>query len=227
MGIAKETVLESEGNSYFQRNIEKTGQIPVATGCKLFAETLKKCKIQSLLRVLEIGCCYGYNLKYLHDKFNMECYGIEPSNKAVEYGNDLYCDDKIKLKQGTADELDFSDEMFDVVMIGFCWFWMDRKYLVKALSEVDRVLKTDGWLAIWDFDTQIPYIRNNVHNANVPTYKYDLSKLFVNNPQYYLVEKRMFSADGDIVFEKDIQMRCALHVLYKENEERAYVHDEV
>lgn len=77
-------------------------------------------------------------------------------------------------------------------------------------------------MAIWDFDTRIPYWRRNVHNESVPTYKCDLSGLFLGNPQYYLAEKRPFSHVG-AGFHKVIQERIALHVLYKECVEDAYI----
>lgn len=99
-------------------------------------------------------------------------------------------------------------------MMAFCMFWVDRKYAMKVITEVDRVLKKGGYLATWDFDTKIFYRRANVHNANVPTYKYDLANLFLGNPQYSLIEKRSFSHMGN-TFHKNVQERCALNVLYK------------
>ena len=134
-------------------------------------------------------------------------YGIEPSKEAVSYGKKILADEnntRITLKQGTADTLPFSDEYFDIVLMGFC------------------VLKTGGLLVTWDFDTKIPYRRKNIHNDHVPTYKYDLAKLYCENPQYSLIEKRSFSHNGK-GFHKDIQERCALNILYKEEVEKAYI----
>lgn len=132
------------------------------------------------LKILEIGCCCGYNLEYLCRKYGFEGYGIEPSSEAVSHGNDLVKDrsEKIVLIKGTADELPFEEDEFDIVMIGFCMFWVDRKYIMRIVAEVDRVLKEEGVLAIWDFDTRIPFKRDNLHNKNVLTYKYDLAQLF-------------------------------------------------
>lgn len=48
------------------------------------------------------------------------------------------------LSQGTADELNFPSEYFDIVMMAFCMFWVDRKYVMRAVAEADRVLKTGG-----------------------------------------------------------------------------------
>jgi len=162
---------------------------------------------------------------HLCKKYGFFGYGIEPSEKAVYYGECLLKEEDNKniiLKQGTADKLDFEDEYFDIVIMAFCMFWVDRKYMMRAISEADRVLKTGGYLVSWDFDTKIPYRRVNIHNVNVPTYKYDLANLFLGNPQYSLIEKRSFSSSGD-VFHKDIQERCALNIMYKDEIENAYI----
>lgn len=223
---AREEMMSGEANAYFERNLSD-GQIQVGMGCKLLDEFLAKIYSGGggTFNVLEIGCCYGYNLIYLCKKYGFKGFGIEPSLKAVQYGEQIICSEKevsVVLKQGTADQLDFADNSFDIVIMAFCMFWVDRKYMMRAVSEADRVLKTGGYLASWDFDTRIPYRRLNVHNENVPTYKYDLANLFLGNPQYYLVEKRSFSHASD-VFHKDIQERCALNILYKEQIGDAYV----
>ena len=225
---AKEEVLKSEGNAYFQRNL-KDGKIEIAKGCLLFDEFLEKYQgIHKNMKILEIGCCYGYNLTYLCRKYELEGYGIEPSREAVDYGNDVIKQDQISkviLSQGTADKLNFQSEYFDIVMMAFCMFWVDRKYVMRAVAEADRVLKTGGVLAVWDFDTRTPYRRVNVHNEKVPTYKYELAELFLGNPQYYLAEKRPFSHIGK-GFHQDIQERCALNVFYKDTVEDAYMFSE-
>lgn len=221
---AKEEVLKTEGNAYFQRNL-KNGGIETAAGCRLFDEFLEKTGDgKSGMRVLEVGCCYGYNLFHLCGKYGFEGYGIEPSEEAADYGNNMAKkkDMRVVIQQGTADELPYPPEYFDIVMLAFCMFWVDRKYALRAVSEADRVLKCGGVIAAWDFDTRIPYLRKNIHNDNVPTYKCDLASFFLGNPQYYLAEKRPFSHAG-LGFHKKIQERAALHVLYKECLEDAYV----
>lgn len=99
---------------------------------------------------------------------------------------------------------------------------IDRKYLYKVIGEIDRVLKTGGLVVVWDFDTKIPFRRENIHSRYLPTYKFDVSNLFCGNPQYTLIEKRSFSHDGDS-FCVDMQERLALNVFYKEKIEEGYV----
>ena len=171
--------------------------------------------------VLEIGCSYGYNLNYIKKEIpNAICFGIDPSEEAVKYGECIY--DSIHLKQGFSQELPFEDNSFDVVMLGFCLYTLDRRDLYRTIAEVDRVLKTGGFVAIWDFDTINNFSRVNKHNIEIPVYKMNIYNTFGGNPQYYLVEKNSFSHEGD-VFHPDVQERCSLYVFYKEDVKNAYL----
>ena len=70
----------------------------------------------------------------------MECYGIEPSFKAVETA----CTSGVNAVQGTADRLPYRDGLFDVVVFGFCLYLCDREDLFRIASEADRVLNDQG-----------------------------------------------------------------------------------
>lgn len=221
---SKEIWTESEGDAWFERNhIRKEIEIPL--GCKLFEKAVEQRlkNAEAGFKILEIGCSCGYNLMYLCKKYHVDGYGIDPSKEAVEYGNSKIQDGmKLDLRWGTADALNFENNFFDIAILGFCMYCMDRRYIFKSVSEVDRVLKDGGIVAIWDFDTDIPYMRPNIHHENLWTFKYDYTKLFSCNPQYILIEKRSFSDEGE-GFSRDIQERCALNILYKEQIKEAYI----
>lgn len=224
MRDGKEVFLNGEGDSYFIRNKEVMenrtggGYAPYSI-VKDFLYSQNICGKDK--KILEVGCCFGHNLAYLKENLGISCYGIEPSLEAVNYGMEKYLD--IVLKQGTSDELLYSDNMFDVVIMGFCLFWVDRKYLLKSASEADRVLRDKGFLVIHDFDTAYSYKRDNIHNAEAFTYKMDYAKLFLANPQYYLVEKRSLLEMGD-GFNPDIQERRSLQILYKDCVNNTYIY---
>lgn len=227
----KELVLESEGDAWFERNKsyienQENTEWNVAEGCRLFSDILYNMKYfrGGVENVLEIGSSFGYNLMYLEQKYPWKYTGIEPSAKAVEYGNKL-AEEKglnISLVRGTADELPFEDDSFDIVMLGFCMYNLDRRYIYKAIGEIDRIVRKNGLVAVWDFDTRIPYKRENIHSQYLPTYKFDVTNLFCGNPQYTLIEKRSFSHMGAF-FCSDMQERCALNVFYKERIEEGYI----
>lgn len=166
--------------------------------------------------LLEIGCCYGYNLAYLNRRFGYEVFGIEPSSKAIEYGKQAF-GDKINFMQGTADDLKYSDDFFNVVLVGSCLYQVDRSLIAKTLSEIDRVLLCGGFLVITDFDTPFPCKRENQHNRLTPTYKDNYGAMYLHSPyNYTLVEKRTYSFNGDFVFPDDVQERVSTQILYKE-----------
>lgn len=86
---AKDEVLKGEGDAYFKRNLHN-GKMEIAKGCVLFEEFLSKnVETNETLRILEIGCCYGYNLIYLCNKYRFEGYGIETSEEAVRFDRHL------------------------------------------------------------------------------------------------------------------------------------------
>ena len=67
---------------------------------------------------------------------------------------------KLNLKVGSSDNLDFDDLFFDVIILGFCLYLVDRNLIFKTVSEIDRTLKEGGILIINDFDTPFPYKKN-------------------------------------------------------------------
>ena len=230
---AKKIFLEQEGNAWYARNKEQLEKLKIGHGIKFLSDFLENEKgkdqldllMKSQWKILEVGSSYGYNLSYLESLFHCECHGIEPSLDAVEEGNKMNAGKAISLIQGTADELPYEDQEFDVVLLGFCMFWVDRKYLMRAYAEADRVLREGGLMVVIDFDTGIPYKRLNKHNENAYTYKMNYSKVLLDNPQYFLVEKKMFSHGGH-GFYKDRQERISMQILYKEKEDDAYYKDE-
>ncbi len=175
--------------------------------------------------LLEVGCSYGYNLAYMNRAFGLRCIGVEPSKEAVQYGMTLWDNKDITLLQGTSDELSMQDESVNIVVLGCCMCWVERRYLLRTISEADRVLKEGGLLCIYDFDTPYPLRRKNKHNRLVSTYKMDFTSLVSANPQYTLAEKRSFSSKG-IGFSEEIQERYSLGVFYKEKLEDCYLYAE-
>ena len=143
----KNIFLNGEADAFFQRNKvqmeEKKGIYPWV---ELLTDYMERTQIAKMGgELLEIGACYGRNLKHFKDKFGLTCYGIEPSVEAVNYGNEIY-KGEINMQHGTSDVLPYEDEKFDIVILGFCMFFVDRKDLMKSVAEADRVLKENGYL---------------------------------------------------------------------------------
>lgn len=159
---------------------------------------------------------------------DMECYGIEPSKKAIDHGNAMLKQrniEKVGLRQGYSDELPYSDAFFDMVYLGFCLYQVDRNKLLKTISECDRVLKKGGYCVITDFDTPVRYLRENIHNREMPTYKADYSEMLLPYG-YTLVHKVMYSHSTEGFWE-EVQERVSTQIFFKEDIMEQYIKAEL
>ena len=220
----KQQILRSEGNKYFERNKNSIPEGNASIGFQLAIDFLRNIGFYGKdITLVEIGCCYGYNLDYATKKLGgVKCIGIEPSEEAIKYGKAKFSSESVQLIQGTSDNLEIDTDTVDVVVCGFCLYTVERAQLLKTIAEIDRILKERGFIIIYDFDTPLPYKRENIHNKLVPVYKVDLASLIISNPQYTLVEKKSYSHSGT-VFVEEIQERCAINIIYKEKIEEVYI----
>ena len=113
------------------------------------------------------------------------------------------------------------NQYFDVVILGFCLYLVDRELLFKTISEVDRTLKQGGYLVITDFETPFPIKRNYEHLEGCFSYKNNYSNFFLGGGHYSLVNKIHTSHSTDM-FNPDINERVSTSVLYKEHYSKIY-----
>lgn len=207
--MQKKIFIENEGNAWFERNCASAVKVDPAS------ILLKKYFDNKQGNILEIGCSDGRNLQPLQG----ERYGIDPSSKAIEAGKIKYPD--MHLFAGTADNLPFEDNFFDVVFFGFCLYLVDRQDLFKVASEANRVLKNQGFVIVKDFDAPFPIKRQYCHYDGIYSYKQNYENIFLSHPIYTMVEKISYSHQGSS-FVSDINERIATTVLYKDIN-KAYV----
>lgn len=215
--IQREAFLSGEGDGYFKRNqaaLERNDD----------ARNLVVSRISHHLngmtgpRVLEIGCATGGNLAALGALNSIEGVGIDPSAEAVRAGAAQF--PSLSLHVGTADNLRFTDASFDLVWFGFCLYLVDRPLLHRVVAECDRVLRDGGLLVIYDFDPDVPCVRQYRHLPGLNSYKMDYSRLYLANPAYSLIEKLSFS-HSDLQWSADPQERLGLWICRK-NMQSAY-----
>lgn len=202
----KEIFLQHEGNAWYKRNFAELGDV---TKSIVFYESYLKPND----RVLEIGCSNGYNLNYFHTRVGCECYGIDPSQEAIQEGKMKY--PQVLLTVGTADKLNYPAGFFDFILFGFCLYLTDRQLLTKIIADADRVLKNKAYLGITDFDSKIPKQRPYKHYANVMSYKMDYASLFLAFPHFTLADKFCYSHNSD-QFVPEINQRISSCILYKD-----------
>ena len=202
-----------EANQWFARNLkglelEDTNEITA-----LLTEWLYPFK-EELSDVLEIGCGSGHRLKQISQTLKVDGYGVEPSSEAVDYIKNSF--PSLKVKVGFGDDVPYKKK-FDLVHLGFFLYLVDREVYLRCISEADRLLKSGGFLSIIDFDTPFPYSNEYSHKKDVFSHKQNNSDVFVASGLYSVVNKFQFS-HSNFFFDKEINERVSLTLLYKETE---------
>ncbi len=211
----KDIFLQSEGDEWFSRNRQALAVRKFPEGDAILEELLdilsgKTCGRK--LKVLEIGCGDGGRLAWLQQNCAVDCYGVDPSAKAVEAAASC----GINAAKAVADDLPFKDGEFDVVIFGFCLYLCDRSDLFRIACEADRVLCSPGWLLIQDFFSPIPRSRIYHHRPGVMTYKMDYRNLFSWHPGYECITHKVRGHQNGS-YTDDPEEWTAISVLRKAN----------
>lgn len=187
----KTAFISYEADNWFKRNFEALKNYDA-----------NEDRIISLLKgynlnpknVLEIGCSAGYRLDGIKKSFSTErVAGIEPSKSAIEYGEKHY--PQVEFHNGTADDMScFEDASFDVLIVGFVLYVVDRNLLLRTIAEIDRVLEDNGILIIIDFFTEASVKRNYAHISEFSafTFKDKYDEIFTATHLYHLVNKSSY-----------------------------------
>lgn len=170
--------------------------------------------ISSTSKFLEIGCGDGSRASKIAKEFKCTVSGIDLSTKGITRGKKRY--KNIQLDQGDARSLPFDSKTFDFVYLGFFLYLINRDFYLKVLSEADRMVKDDGYLAILDFDVPTTYSNNYVHRPTMKSFKMDNSKVFSASGLYTLVAKSTFQHNSDKP-GIDVDQRVSVQILQKEN----------
>ena len=111
---------------------------------------LKLVHVQDGWTMLDVGCGGGFTIRRLLNRSkDTQVYGIDISEESVTKARKVNADvlDKqVYVTQGSAENLPYNDELFDLVTaVETVYFWPN---LPDCLQEVRRVLKPDGKFAI-------------------------------------------------------------------------------
>jgi ubiquinone/menaquinone biosynthesis C-methylase UbiE len=213
----KDIFLNGESDNWFFRNKES---LKNQTEFIDVNEVLGYIKKQS--NILEIGCSNGTKLNYIQEKLpnlNLSLFGIDPSVKSIKDGKSSFCN--LKLEVGTSDLLNYPDNFFDIVLVGFCLYLVDRNLIFKTISEIDRVLKQNGFLVITDFEPPFPIKKPYIHKKGVYSFKNNYSNFFVGGGHYNLLRKVHYN-HKDLIFDSNFNERVSTSILYKENLDEVY-----
>ena len=109
-------------------------------------------ELQSHHNVLDVGCGLGGSARYIANEFGCSVVGIDLTDEYIDVANKLTefvkLTEKVLFKQGSALELPFPSENFDVVWTEHTQMNISDKE--KFYSELGRVLKPNGRLVFHD-----------------------------------------------------------------------------
>ena len=97
-------------------------------------------------------------------------------------------------------------ESFDLVIVNFVFHWIDRQSLLRAVAEVDRLVRDGGYLLIGDFypANQLQVRYHHLKDEEVYTYKQNYAATFLASGLYHPVS--FLTADHAT---KELQARAA------------------
>ena len=137
--------------------------------------------IKPNMKVLDIGCGVGGPVRTLASEFSADVYGIELVEEYFQTAKILsellHMAEKTKFFHGSALALPFDSNSFDVVWMQHMNMNIEDKS--KLFSEVSRVLKEDGKIALYEickgtgssesFYLPVPWANSETINHLVPT----------------------------------------------------------
>ncbi len=180
---------KGEADQWFQRN---AGALSCTQPQKdVLLDLLKTFQIHPE-KALEVGGSNGARLFNLQQALPFHATVVEPSAAAIADGKTRF--PSIEFHQALASDLPFEDSAFDLVIAGFVMCWIDRASLLRSVSEMDRVLKPGGFLAILDFFPPRPHRvgYHHLEGSDLWTYKQNYPNIFLSTNLYHLVGHTLF-----------------------------------
>lgn len=93
------------------------------------------------LQVLEVGCNIGMQLRHLQNMGFWNLQGIE----LQQYALDRLCVERVKTRQGSATDLPYPDESFDLVFTSGVLIHIHPNNLPQVMSEIGRCARRYIW----------------------------------------------------------------------------------
>jgi len=208
----KSIFLESEGDGWYKRNSKViNSKSPEIIKLVQYLRPFRS----EISSILEIGCADGSKSLFIGEQLESAVYGIDPSSHSIFSANEKLRDaEKIgNFLKGTADEIPFEDNSFDLVHFGFCLYLVDRDLLKSVINEAIRVLRPEtGYLSIFDFDVSKSYENDYMHRSGVKSYKDDYPKIFSAAANFHVIFKENFNS-GEIGLAINEDERIAITLM--------------
>ena len=209
----RDVFLESEADAWFERNHDAIAERNYEEDqlCRSLVEIYPTIRVVDKgPTILEIGCGEGKRLAWIASRLGAQVNGIDPSAKAVAEAKSMDLD----VRRGTAENLPWQDNSFDIVIFGFCLYLCDPEDLFRIAAEADRVIKPESWLLIQDFHATGHTRRAYHHRPGIFSTKMDYRRLFDWHPAYTCYSHKV-TAHGQSAFTDDAEEWVATSILRK------------
>jgi len=183
MGKNINLLYKNLSNKYFFRNKNKLLNSQGYTKELLLLLDISKIEPKA---VLEIGCMDGYKLNEINKFYNkakIKYFGIDLSDKAIEYGKSKFKDIKL-LKRSSLDINKFNFK-FDLIVCDFLYL-LDREHIFKQFDLIYNLLSNKGNLIISDFDPSFPHYNYDKRNKKLNSFKVDYKPFLVGSGLFKL-----------------------------------------
>ena len=131
----------------------------------LVKNCLKKFFRKENLKILDVGCGTGLNMKMM-SKFG-DVSGVDVAEEALGF-----CKKRglSNVKESEVEKLDFEDKSFDVVTALDVLYHKNVKDDIKAMKEIGRVLKPNGYFIMTDSAMKCLYGKHDLAQHGIRRY---------------------------------------------------------
>ncbi len=133
-------------------------------GLELTKRALEYCRFKPEDKLLDLGCGGGATINYISKHYDFKIRGLDISDKLVSQARKL--NEGAEIVISSAEDMIFENDIFNGVFAECTLSLMDN--LEKALEEINRVMRNEGYLIISDI------------YANNTEYLEELKKFSVN-----------------------------------------------
>lgn len=140
-----------------------TGDTLRPGGMFLTDRAIEICDFKNGDKILDVGCGMGVTVEKLKSIYNLNAFGVDPSEKLLELGKKKYGDRNIQIGRG--EELPYKDKFFRGVMAECTMSLMED--FRKTIQECYRVLEDEGYLIVSDVYARKPEYLEEVQKHNI------------------------------------------------------------
>jgi ubiquinone/menaquinone biosynthesis C-methylase UbiE len=141
---------------------------------------------------LDIGCSQGQFTKMLQD-IASKIIAIDISETAIQRAKERYgSKGAIKFELGSLPRLRYADSQFDLVVALEVLYYLEKEERSKALSEIKRILKNDGYFITSARIAKPPYFSYSEIKELVSRELVILNEYPIYGRLHSLIEKRIY-----------------------------------